>query len=177
MHPTFRAGYHLLFLIALLLPAPSFADVGSRLLQLVAIPGVSGYEQAVREYIELALPPNACVRADNMGNIVLRTGNGTPHTLVVAPLHESGLVVSAITADGYLRAHRHTTAPAARLATQYLIGQAVEIRMPAGRIVPGVAEGQSVTVRKRFVPLGGSRATGRAMDDRGVGGGILIRPV
>ena len=73
----------------------------------------------------MLLPSGARVRADNLGNIVLRTGNGSPHTMIVAPLDESGLVISAITDDGYLRVHRHTSAPTARLATQFLIGQPI----------------------------------------------------
>ena len=59
---------------------------------LVSQPGVSGYESPVREAIEMLLPSGARVRADNIGNIVLRTGNGSPHTMIVAPLDESGLV-------------------------------------------------------------------------------------
>ncbi len=39
----------------------------------------------------MLLPSGARVRADNIGNIVLRTGNGSPHTMIVAPLDESGL--------------------------------------------------------------------------------------
>ncbi len=118
--------------IVTLLPANAHADTADRLLQLIAIPGVSGYEHQVRSAIEMMLPAGARVRADNLGNIVIRTGNGIPHTLIVAPLDESGLVVSAITDEGYLRVHRHTTAPAARVATQFLIGQPVEIVTASG---------------------------------------------
>ena len=128
-------------------PLPAHADTGSRLLRLLSIPGISGYEHAVREAIELSLPPGARVRADSMGNIVLRVSPGTPHTLVVAPLDESGLIVSAITQDGYLRAHRHTSMPAPRLSTQYLIGQPVEIKTAAGRSVPGVTATPSTHLR------------------------------
>ena len=96
-------------------------DTATRLAHLVHLPGLSGYESQIREAIEMLLPSGARVRADNMGNIVLRTGNGSPHTMIVAPLDESGLVVSAITDDGYLRVHRHTTTPAARLGTQFLV--------------------------------------------------------
>lgn len=38
----------------------------------------------------------------------------------------------------------------------------------------GIREGQSATVRKRFVPLAGRRATGRSMDDRGGSTALLL---
>jgi len=131
----------------ILMPAPTFADTAARLLQLVSIPGLAGYETHVREAIEMLLPTNARVRADNLGNIVMRTGSGSPHTLIVAPLDESGLVVSAITDDGYLRVHRHTTAPAARLGTQFWIGQPILIRTATGTLVPGVTATPSAHLR------------------------------
>ena len=111
-----RAGHYVLICLLVFSPLPAHADTGSRLLRLLSIPGVSGYEHAVREAIELSLPPGARVRADSLGNIVLRVSPGTPHTLVVAPLDEGGLVVSAIT-DGRIpaRAPAHVGAGAAPL--------------------------------------------------------------
>jgi hypothetical protein len=50
------------------------ADTADRLLQLVAVPGVAGYESAVREAIEMLLPAGARVRADSFGNILIRAG-------------------------------------------------------------------------------------------------------
>jgi putative aminopeptidase len=134
-------------LVLLAWPVPAAADTARRLHDLIAIPGLSGYEARVREAIEMLLPVNARVRADNLGNIVMRTGNGTPHTLIVAPLDESGFVVSAITDAGYLRVHRHTTAPAPRLGTQYYVGQPIEVRTAAGGIVPGVTATPSAHLR------------------------------
>jgi putative aminopeptidase FrvX len=132
---------------AALLPQAAVADTADRLLQLVSIPGVAGYEAQVREAIEMLLPTGARVRADNLGNIVIRTGNGAPHTLVVAPLDEKGLVVSAITDDGYLRVHRHTARPEPPLAAQYDIGQPILIRTAAGGMVPGVTATASAHLR------------------------------
>lgn len=143
----YRPVHPALLCLFLFAPSSASADTASRLFHLLSIPGVSGYEQAVREAIELSLPPGARVRADNMGNIILRVSSGTPHTLVVAPLDEGGLVVSGITPDGYLRAHRHTSAPGPRLSTQYLIGQPVEIRTATGQIVPGVTATASTHLR------------------------------
>lgn len=128
-------------------PGPVIADTADRLRHLVATPGVSGYEADVRGAIEMLLPAGARLRADNQGNIVIRTGNGIPHTLVVAPLDESGLVVSAITEGGYLRVHRHTTAPGPPVATQFAIGQPVEVRTASGRMIAGVSATPSAHLR------------------------------
>lgn len=152
--------------LALVLISPGVAradTTAQRLLSLVAVPGISGYEAPVREAIEMLLPTSARVRADNLGNIVLRMGNGSPHTLIVAPLDESGLVVSAITGDGYLRVHRHTSAPGPRLATQYVIGQPVLIRTAAGGQVPGVTATPSTHLRAFRDPVDDARV--QALDD------------
>jgi putative aminopeptidase FrvX len=140
--------YYLLFTAALLLAvSPAYADTAQRLQQLIEVPGVSGYESAVREAVEMLLPTGARVRADNLGNIILRTGNGTPHTLIVAPLDEPGFVVSAITDDGYLRVHRPGAGPGVRLWTQFFVGQPVYVLTPTGRRVAGVTATPSSHLR------------------------------
>jgi putative aminopeptidase FrvX len=149
-------------ILARILPM-KFLYIASRLLQLLSIPGVAGHEAPVREAIELALPLNARVRADSMGNIILRSGSGAPHTVVVAPLDEGGLVVSAITPDGYVRAHRHTAAPGPRLSTQYLVGQPIEIRSASGHVVPGVSATPSTHLRAFRDPQEDARIKG--LDD------------
>jgi putative aminopeptidase FrvX len=134
--------------IALLLFAiPAQADTAQRLHQLISIPGVSGYEARVREAIEMLLPSSARVRADNLGNIVLRTGKGAPHTLIVAPLDEAGFVVSAITDDGYLRVHRPGPGANIRLAAQFYVGQPILIRTVRGVTVAGVTATPSSHLR------------------------------
>lgn len=133
-----------LVLVVLLADAATArADTADRLLHLLSVPGVAGYESAVREAIEMLLPAGARVRADSLGNILIRTGNGTPHTLIVAPLDEPGFVVSAITSDGYLRVHQHTPT-SLRLSSQFFIGQAVEIHAANGAAVAGVTATPSV---------------------------------
>jgi putative aminopeptidase FrvX len=144
--PVGRVGSVLAFLFTML-PAAAAADTADRLRHLVATPGIAGYEADVRGVIEELLPAGARLRADNQGNILIRTGNGIPHTLIVAPLDEGGLVVSAMTDEGYLRVHRHTNAPGPRIATQFGVGQPVEIRTASGRRVPGVAATPSAHLR------------------------------
>ena len=137
----------LLFIVALLIAGRAEADTGQRLQQLINVPGVSGYEARVREAIEMSLPTGARVRADNLGNIVLRTGNGTPHTLIVAPLDEPGFVVSAIADDGYLRVHRPGSGPGVRLWSQFFVGQPIHVVTASGGRVPGVTATPSSHLR------------------------------
>ncbi len=120
---------------------------GERLRALIDVPGISGYEAQVREAIEMLLPISARVRADNLGNIVLRTGKGAPHTLIVAPLDESGFVISAVTDDGYLRVHRPGAGLNVRLAAQFFVGQPIVIRTATGALVPGVTATPSSHLR------------------------------
>ena len=138
-------------------------STAERLRQLIDVPGVSGYEAPVREAVELLLPTSARVRADNLGNIVLRTGKGAPHTLIVAPLDESGFVVSAITDDGYLRVHRPGPGPNVRLAAQFFVGQPILIRTATGGPVPGVTATPSSHLRGMQDPAEVARV--RTIDD------------
>jgi putative aminopeptidase FrvX len=137
---------HFVLIPLLLCPLPAAADTADRLHQLLSVAGVSGYESHVREAIEMMLPTGARVRADNLGNIILRTGNGTPHTLIAAPLDEPGFVISAITDEGYLRVHRPGAGVAIRLGAQFFIGQPVFVRTTGG-LVSGVTATPSSHLR------------------------------
>jgi putative aminopeptidase FrvX len=159
--------------LILTLPVAAQTDTAARLHHLVAQPGVSGYETAVREAIEMMLPAGARVRADNMGNIVLRTGNGSPHTMIVAPLDESGFVISAITDDGYLRVHRHTSPPAMPLGTQFFVGQPVFVLTASAGAVPGVIATPSTHLRALRDTQGEARI--KTIDDLWVDLGVESR--
>jgi putative aminopeptidase FrvX len=139
--------HYLLFAVLLLSPVAALANTAQKLQQLIDVPGVPGYEARVREAVEMLLPSGARVRADNLGNIVLRTGNGAPHTLIVAPLDEVGFVVSAVTEDGYLRVHRPGPGPAVRLWPQFFVGQPIHVLTAAGARVPGVTATPSSHLR------------------------------
>jgi putative aminopeptidase FrvX len=155
--------HYLAFFVVLLVSVQAFADTAQKLEQLIAIPGVSGYEASVREAVEMLLPAGARVRADNLGNIVLRTGNGVPHTLIVAPLDEPGFVVSAIRDDGYLRVHRPGAGPAVRLWSQFFVGQPIDVMTSTGQRVPGVTATPSSHLRAFHDPA--SEARIKTIDD------------
>lgn len=75
--------------------------------QLCALPGVSSYEDAVRDYITQQAKPYAdTIRVDAMGNLIVfkkgvkSTGN---KLMFCAHMDEVGLMVRSITEDGYLK--------------------------------------------------------------------------
>jgi|YelNatPaOPRAMG01_1025707.scaffolds.fasta_scaffold04699_7 putative aminopeptidase FrvX len=71
--------------------------------ELTDLPGVSGYETPVREYITERLGIAKVARTDNIGNLILEIGTGRPHIALVAHMDEVGLVVTKIEDDGSLR--------------------------------------------------------------------------
>ena len=105
---------------------------------LVRAQGVSGREEAVREVIRSRLPSEVRSEVDNLGNLTLRMGSGSPVRLLIAPLDEPGYLVSQIRQDGYLRVQRITRLPLSPLYDQFLVGQPVQVRGRSG-IVPGVS--------------------------------------
>lgn len=71
--------------------------------ELTELPGVSGNEGPVRDYITSRLGLGKDRRVDNIGNLVADSGSGHPHIALVAHMDEVGLLVSKIEGDGSLR--------------------------------------------------------------------------
>jgi putative aminopeptidase FrvX len=127
-------------------PQSPGADRSLDVAELIRIPGVAGYEEPVREHIAGRLPAWARAQTDNLGNLVVTFGSGTPHTLLVAPLDERGYVISDITEDGYLRLYRASSAEHP-LYDQYHYGQPVNIQTAGGAAVPAVSSTVSTHIR------------------------------
>ncbi len=74
---------------------------------LCALPGVSGYEDAVRAYIRMEVEPHADhVRVDTMGNLIVFKKGAVPgrkKLMLAAHMDEVGLMVQTITDEGYLK--------------------------------------------------------------------------
>ena len=139
---------------ALLMLAASAAAQSAResLQQLVAAPGVSGYEgvkggpaEVVQEAIH-SLQPAPAVTVDSMGDILvtIEGSSGGPKRVLVAPMDEPGYVVSEITADGYLRLQRLPQQPPQFLFDALHFAQQVWVVTREGRRVSGVIAGLSV---------------------------------
>jgi putative aminopeptidase len=78
---------------------------GEDLREFVETPAVSGYESELVEKIRAKLAAFHPA-VDNLGDITVTLGSGSPRRLIVAPIDEPGYVVSDITEEGYLRLQR-----------------------------------------------------------------------
>jgi putative aminopeptidase len=111
--------------------------------RLVTTPAVSGYEQQLVEEIRSQLG-GLPAKTDNLGNLLVTIGSGSPHRLIVTPIDEPGYVVSAITADGYLRVQRLPQAAPNSAFDLLHAAQPVTIITRKDQKVSGVVAGLSV---------------------------------
>jgi putative aminopeptidase FrvX len=111
--------------------------------RLVRTPAVSGYEQNLAEEIRKRLKEYS-PHTDNLGNVYVTLGSGTPHRLIVTPMDEPGYVVSEITAEGYLRVQRLPQAPPNAVFDLLHAAQPVWVTTRDGKRVNGVFAGLSV---------------------------------
>jgi len=143
-----RTGIRLFVAIAiLLLPIPSAfgqraysrSDWERRLM----IPSVSGYETSFTRLIRSELK-DFSPQTDNLGNVYVTLGSGSPRRLVVTPIDQPGYVVSDITSDGYLRVQRLPQRPPSAIFDSLNFAQPVLVQTASGKNVPGVFAGLSV---------------------------------
>jgi len=100
---------------------------------LCALPGVSGDEGAVRDYILEAVRPHATPVVDALGNVLVTKQGGRrsdKKVLLSAHMDEVGLIITAVTAEGFLK-----FASVGGVDRRVILGQRVQIG--PGR-VPGV---------------------------------------
>lgn len=70
---------------------------------LILTPGVSGWEDPIRDKIRSLVSNYGNTKVDALGNLTLTLGGGERHALLVAHMDEIGLVVRHVEDDGYLR--------------------------------------------------------------------------
>ncbi|MGD8536225.1 MAG: M28 family peptidase [Candidatus Aminicenantes bacterium] len=70
---------------------------------LILIPGVSGHEGQVADFVQSHFPSGVESQRDDMENVWFTVGEGHPHLLFVAHTDEIGLVVEKITPEGTLK--------------------------------------------------------------------------
>jgi putative aminopeptidase FrvX len=99
--------------------------------ELVFTPGVSGWEDPVREVIKAKVSKYGETKVDALGNLTLTLGKGPRHAIFVAHMDEIGLVVRHIEDNGYIRVR--------------LVG-GLDERVLAGRVVDIYVEGRSEPV-------------------------------
>jgi putative aminopeptidase FrvX len=104
---------------------------------------VSGYEDELvsklRQKLDTLHPTE-----DNLGDIFVTLGSGSPHRLIVAPIDEPGFVVSGITTDGYLRVQRLPQGGLPPIFNELYSAQPVKVRTTGGKWIDGVFAGLSI---------------------------------
>jgi putative aminopeptidase FrvX len=101
---------------------------------LVMTPGVSGWEDPVREKIRSMVSGYGKTEVDALGNLILTVGSGDKHVVFVAHMDEIGLVVSHIEDNGYVRFKK-----VGGIDDRVLVGRTVDIYPDGGpEPVPGV---------------------------------------
>ncbi len=174
---------------------PSLDDVRSVLAPLIETYGVSGAEGPVRDAVSRMLPSWARATTDTAGNLIVSAGEGEPLVVFVAHLDEIGFEITAIRDDGTLELKQrggffpslfeaqpalvHTgggsipgifvprdSAGATPRRTPPALSASVGAATREAAEAMGIRPGQTLTMPKRFVPLAGTRATGRSFDDR-----------
>ena len=110
---------------------------------LVATPAISGYENELAGKIRVefsALHP----KTDNLGDVIVTIGSGSPNRLIVTSIDEPGFVVSGITDEGYLRVQRLPQSGLPPIFNELYSAQPVKIRTAAGKWMDGIVAGLSV---------------------------------
>ena len=134
--PTIAAAVLTATIIA---PALAFA-APPNFAALSRIVAVSGYEQTLSAAIEQQLRGQGLKpHTDNMDDVWVSVGSGSPHRLIVAPIDQPGYVVGAIDRRGYLRVQRLPTRDPNPVFDALQFAQPVHVVTPNGLLNGGFA--------------------------------------
>jgi putative aminopeptidase FrvX len=100
--------------------------------ELIYVPGISGYEDGMREFIKDRLGSGVRTEVDNLGNLIVPLSKGPRSIVLMAHMDEIGMVVTKLEDDGSLRFRK-----VGGIDDRTLAGRMVEIKTAKG-IVPGV---------------------------------------
>lgn len=101
--------------------------------ELIRVPGVSGFEDDIREYLKKKVEAlGVTAQEDNIGNLYAVIGEKGPLVMFIAHMDELGLIVTKIDDDGSLRIRK-----VGGIDDRTLVGRVVEIKT-SKRIVTGV---------------------------------------
>ena len=90
--------------------------------ELCALPGISGREEAVRDWLIARLPDGVPYEIDPLGNLIVNPANAK--VLLCAHMDEVGFLVTHITGDGFLKfAHVGGISRAAYLGRRVFVGE------------------------------------------------------
>ncbi len=111
--------------------------------EFVQTPAIPGYEQQLAASISSRLRSYS-PKTDEMSNVSVTVGSGSPHRLIVAPMDEPGYVISGITDDGYLRVQRLPQTGALPLFNELYSAQPVKVGATGQKWIPGAVAGLSL---------------------------------
>lgn len=98
--------------------------------ELVRVPGVSGFEDEIRDCIRSKVEAMGLeTEEDNIGNLVATVGDRGPKVVFIAHMDELGLIVSKVEADGSLRVRK-----IGGIDDRTLVGRVVEIKTQKGKV-------------------------------------------
>ncbi len=100
---TKRIAIGILSLLASVSSAAAQSKAWDILREIVLVPGVSGHEGPVSDFIQGRLPAGLKAERDAMGNVWFTVGSGRPHILFVAHSDELGWTIDKITPEGRVR--------------------------------------------------------------------------
>jgi len=129
--------------VLLLMACCSSAQAPMDVSRLEQIPAVSGYEQPFIEEIRSQLR-SLSPKTDNLGNLWVSFGSGSPHRLLVTSVDEPGYVVSEITSYGFLRVQRLPQAAPNPVFDTLHFAQPIWVMTRSEKKVSGVFAGLSV---------------------------------
>src|SRR5215471_11761971 len=109
----------------------------------VQTPAVPGCEQELAAKISKRLE-SFKPKTDEMANVVVTIGSGSPRRLIVAPMDEPGYIVSTITNDGYLRLQRLPQGGSLPLFNELYSAQPVMIGAGRQKWISGAVAGLSI---------------------------------
>jgi len=153
MTTLFRLAFIAIFFIAAAPQSPAQANlpgsqsIAASLAELVQTPAVSGYEQTVSKIITArlqAMPQHYNPKTDNLSNVTVTLGSGSPSRLLVAPIDEPGFVVSGITPEGYLTLQRLPQGGNLPLFNELYAAQPVKLQTAKGAWIYGAMTGVSI---------------------------------
>jgi putative aminopeptidase len=155
--------------------------------QLCLIPGLSGYEDPVREFIaEQCRHPGVASHVDALGNLTLTvpgTDQQAPRVMVFAHTDQMGLVVRRVEPDGYLRVERlggvpERVLPGLQMVVVNRFGDVVPcvVGIKAHHATPQEEKGQVVGYARLHLDVGAASADEVADLGIEVGAPVTYRP-
>lgn len=106
----------------------------SSLLSWISLDAPPGREHLATDAILRSMPG---WKRDDLGNLILRKGSGTPRRVIACALDRPGFAVTEITDDGYLRLREAGAGRQHPLWIQFHEGQRIKVLTRTG-VVPGV---------------------------------------